>query len=140
MFSMNIVQGTYVASSPIIVMSIPLVQIPPIPIPIVTLYQTSPPNLPLAMTARFTPLVFPAQLHDFPQSYSQRIKTFGAKGDITTQQHLDRFNYFCDLEEFDYEDAKIRLFAQSISGDVKKWFRGLQAGHIHNFQEFEAFF
>ena len=81
---------TYVDSSPIIVMSIPLVQIPPIPIPIVTPYQTSPPNLPLAMVARFTPLVLPAQLHDLPQGNSQRIKTFGGEGDITTQQHLDR--------------------------------------------------
>ena len=92
------------------------------------------------MAARFSPLVLPPQLHDLPQEYSQRIKTFGVEGDITTQQHLDRFNDFCDLEEVDYEDAKIILFAQSFSGEVKKWFRGLQAGSIRNFQEFEAVF
>jgi hypothetical protein len=43
---------------------------------------------------RFSPLVLPAQLHDLPQNYSEIIKTYNAKGDITTQQHLDRFNDF----------------------------------------------
>ena len=73
------------------------------------------------MDARFNPLVLPAQLHDLPQGYSQRIRTFGAEGDITTQQHLDSFNDFVDLEEVDYEDAKM-IFSQSFYGDVKKWF------------------
>jgi hypothetical protein len=51
---------------------------------------------------------------------------------------LDGFNDFCDLEEVDYEDAKMRLFAQSSYGEVKKWYRGLAARSIHDFQEFEA--
>lgn len=92
----------------------PLVHIPSIHVPIVTPYQTPRRNIPLAMAARFAPLVLPAQLHDLPQAYSQRIKTFGAEGDITTQQHLNRFNDLCDLEEVDYEDAKLRLFAQNF--------------------------
>ena len=73
------------------------------------------------MAARFTPLVLLAQLHDLPQGYSQRIKTYGAEGDISSHKHLDRFNDFCDLEEVDYEDAKMRLFSQSFYGEVKKW-------------------
>ena len=32
------------------------------------------------------------------------------------------------------------LFAQSFYGEVKKWFRGLVAGNIHDFQEFEVVF
>ena len=31
----------------------------------------------------------------------------------------------------------MRLFAQSFYGEVKKWFRGLTARNIHDFQEFE---
>ena len=65
---------------------------------------------------------------------------FFIEGDIIAQQDLDRFKGFCDLEQVDYEDAKTRLFAQSFSRDVKKWFRGLQARSICNFQEFEAIF
>ena len=53
---------------------------------------------------------------------------------------MDSFNYFVDLEEVDHEYAKMILFAQSFSGDVKKWLRGLVAGSIHNFQEFETTF
>ena len=34
----------------------------------------------------------------------------------------------------------MRLFAQSFYGEVKKWFRGIAFGSIHNFQEFEGFF
>ena len=92
------------------------------------------------MVTMFAHLIFHAQLHDLPQGYFQIIKNFGAEGDITTQQHLDRFNDFVDFEEFDHEDAKMRLFAQSFSGDVKKWFRGLAARSIHDFQEFEITF
>ena len=79
-------------------------------------------------------------MHDLPQGYSQRIRTYGAEGDASSQQHLDRFNDFCDLEEVYYEDANMRLFSQSFYGEVKKWFRGLAAGSVHNFQEFETTF
>jgi hypothetical protein len=92
------------------------------------------------MAARFSPLVLPAQLHDLPQNYSEIIKTYNAEGDITTQQHLDRFNDFIDLEEVDHEDAKMRLFAQSFAGEVKKWFKGLAAGSILDFPGFEIVF
>ena len=92
------------------------------------------------MATRFTPLFLPTQLHDLPQGYSQRIRTYGAEGDITAQQHLDRFNDFIDLEEVDHEDSKMRLFAQNFYGEVKKWFKGLSAGSVHDFQEFETIF
>ena len=92
------------------------------------------------MAATFAPLVLPAQLHDLPLGYSQRIKTYGAEGDVATQQHVIRFNDFFDLEEVDHEDGKIRLFSQSLIGEVKEWFRGLPARSIHSFQEFETIF
>ena len=34
----------------------------------------------------------------------------------------------------------MRLFAQSLLGEVKEWFRGLPIGSIHNFQEFQTTF
>jgi hypothetical protein len=84
--------------------------------PLVPIHTLVLPNPPIVMAARFTPLVFPAQLHDLPQGYSQRIRTYGAKGDISVQQYLDRFNDFCDLAEVDYEDAKMILFSQIFYG------------------------
>ena len=53
---------------------------------------------------------------------------------------MDIFNDFVDLEEVDHEDEKMRLFSQIFSNDVKKWFRGLVAGSIHDFQEFKQTF
>jgi len=53
---------------------------------------------------------------------------------------VERFNDFIDLEEVDHEDVKMRLFAQSFSGEVKKWFRGLREGSINTFQVFETTF
>jgi hypothetical protein len=92
------------------------------------------------MAARFTPLALPAQLHDFPQNYNQRIKLYDVEGNTSAQKHLDWFNDFVDLEEVDHEDMKMRLFTQSLSGEVRKWFKALQAVSIPNFAAFETSF
>jgi hypothetical protein len=95
---------------------------------------------PRVMAARFTPLALPAQLHDFPQNYNQKIKLYDVEGNASAQKHLDWFNDFVDLEEVDYEDAKMRLFAQSLSGEVRKWFKALLVASIPNFVDFETLF
>jgi hypothetical protein len=97
-------------------------------------------NPPRVMATRFTPLSLPSQLHDFPQNYNQRIKLYDAEGNASAQKHLDWFNDFVDLEEVDHEDAKMRLFAQSLSGEVRKWFKALQAASIPDFAAFETSF
>ena len=63
------------------------------------------------MASRFAPLALPVQLHDLPQNYVQRIKIFGNEGDVTTQQHVDRFMDSIDLEEVDHEDEIMILFS-----------------------------
>ena len=84
--------------------------------PIVQVIQNSsvPPNPPRQMEARFSPLRLPTVLHDIPQNYSQRISLFDGEGGITTKQHVAKFEDFVDLEEVDYVDVKMRLFAQSL--------------------------
>ena len=93
-----------------------------------------------AMASRFSPLILPAQLQDFPQEYNQRIKLYDVEGDVSAQKHLDWFNDFMDLEEVDYEDAKMRLFAQNIAREVRKWFKALPSASIQNFEAFEMSF
>ena len=34
------------------------------------------------MASRFPPLILPAQLHDLPQNYSQRIKLYDVEGNV----------------------------------------------------------
>ena len=55
-------------------------------------------------------------------------------------QHMDRFEDFIDLEEVDYDDAKMRLFAQSLSSEEKIWFKYLPARSILNFDAFQTLF
>jgi hypothetical protein len=92
------------------------------------------------MAARFSPLVLSTQLHDFPREYNQRIKLYDVDSNVSTQKHLDWFNDFVDLEKVDFEDAKMRLFAQSLVGEVRKWFRALPVESILNFEAFETSF
>ena len=99
-----------------------------------------PVNPPKPMAARFAPLRLPAALHDLPQNYSQRIYLFDGEGDITAKQHVAKFEDFIDLEEVDYPDVKMWLFAQSLSGEAKKWFKDLPPGSIVNFQAFQNAF
>ena len=89
------------------------------PIPIPSIFPPFATHLAQNMATRYAPLVLPTQLHNLPQTYAQRMKSFGNEGDVTTQQHLDRFIDFIDLEEVDHEDALMRLFAQSFIGEVK---------------------
>jgi hypothetical protein len=92
------------------------------------------------MEARFSPLALPAQLHDLPQNYDQIIRSFNVEENTSAQRHLDWFNDFVDLEEVDHEDEKLRLFTQSLLGEVRKWFKSLPATSILNFSAFETLF
>ena len=92
------------------------------------------------MEARFSPLALPTILHDLPHNYAQRISLYDGDGNFTTRQHADRFDDFIDLEEVDDDDIKIRLFAQSFSGEENKWFRYLPSRLISTFESFRNAF
>ena len=79
-------------------------------------------------------------MHDLPQNYSQRISLLDGEGGITAKQHVAKFEDFVDLEEVDYAYVKMWLFAQSLSGEAKKWFNGLLARSILTFQAFQNAF
>ena len=72
-------------------------------------------------------MAFPTALHDLPLNYAQRITLYDGEGNFISRQHVDNFDDFIDLEVVDYEDVKMRLFAQILSGEAKKWFRDFQA-------------
>ena len=72
------------------------------------------------MATRFAPLALPTALHDLPQKYAQRITFYDGEGNFTSQQYVDIFNDFIDLEEVDYDDAKMKLSTQILSKEAKK--------------------
>jgi hypothetical protein len=92
------------------------------------------------MEAIISPLILPSLLHDLPHDYNLSIKPYDAKGNTSCHKHLDWFNDFIDLEEVDFADVKIKLFTQSLAGDIRKWFRALSLGSIEDFASFETLF
>jgi len=49
-------------------------------------------------------------------------------------------NYFFDLHEVYEADVQMRLFAQSLIGDVKKWFKALPGDSIVDIVAFQQYF
>ena len=92
------------------------------------------------MAARFAPLALPAVLHDLPQNYAQKFPFHDGDGNFTGRHHVDKFDDYVDLEEVDDDDVKMRLFAQSLSREAKKWFRDLPARSIATFEAFQISF
>ena len=62
------------------------------------------------------------------------------KGNVSAKYHVGKFDDFIDLEEVDDGDVKMRLFAQSLSGEAKKWYKDLQPRSIPNFFGFQTAF
>ena len=73
--------------------------------------------------ARFAPLALPLVLHDLPLNYAQRIALYDGEGNVSARYHVGKFHDFINLEEVDDEDFKMRLFAQSLSREAKKWYK-----------------
>ena len=92
------------------------------------------------MATRFAPLVLRAALHDLPQNYAQRITLYEGERNFIAQQHVVRFKDFIDLQEVSYDDANMRLFAQSLYGEEKKWFNNIPTRCILNFDGFQTIF
>jgi hypothetical protein len=92
------------------------------------------------MAARYAPLVLAAPLHAMPQDYQTRLPQFDATGPLNAQQHVDKMNDYLDLQEVDEVDVQMRLFAQSLTGEVKKWFKALPAASIPDLVAFQRSF
>ena len=67
-----------------------------------------------------------------PNDYQTKIPRFIANESTTTQHHVDRMEDAFDYMEIDDETVKMRIFAQSLGGDVKKWFKGLPPNSIRD--------
>ena len=49
-------------------------------------------------------------------------------------------NDYFDLQEVDEADVQMRLFAQSLTGDVKKWYKGLCVALVLDLVAFQRIF
>lgn len=82
------------------------------------------------MANRHTPLVMPASQGAMPQVYQIKIVTFDGTGTYTTQQHTRKMTDYFELHEIDIIDVQMRIFVQSLAGEVRTWFRSLSPQSI----------
>ena len=75
-----------------------------------------------------------------PHDYQRKIILFDVIGQGTAQQHVNKMIDYYELHEIDDSDVQMRLFAQTLTGDVKKWFKGLPTNHIVDLAAFHRLF
>jgi hypothetical protein len=92
------------------------------------------------MVARYAPLMLAAPFHAMPQDYQTRLPKYDNIGSINAQQHVDKMNDYFDLQEVDEIDVQVILFAKSLTGKVKKWFKALRLALINDLVAFHRIF
>jgi hypothetical protein len=90
---------------------------------------------------RYKPLELPPILHDLPVNYINNLPRFdGENANISAEKHIQNLEDFLDLYEVEDDDVYIRMFALSLGGKVKYWFKNLPAASIRNFHQFMQVF
>jgi hypothetical protein len=90
---------------------------------------------------RYKPLDLPPILHDLPVNYINNLPRFDGENEkITAEKHIQNLEDFLDLYEVEDDDVYIRMFALSLGGKVKDWFKNLPAASIRNFHQFMQVF
>jgi hypothetical protein len=93
------------------------------------------------IAARYAHLVLPVVLHALPTiDYMKYLPRYNVEGEITVEEHLVVFYSFADNFNIDYLDVWMRLFVQSLDGEVKKWFKSLPPTSIADIEVLDEAF
>jgi hypothetical protein len=93
------------------------------------------------VAARYSPLVLPHPMNVLPAGdYLKYMPKFTREEEITTKENLVSFyNYAYNLN-IENEDVWMRVFVQSLDGEVRKWFRGLTPRSIAGIEALDDVF
>ena len=72
--------------------------------------------------------------------YLKLLPLSNAEKKRTAEDHLDAFQNFVDNFYIEHEDVYMRLFVQSLDGDIRIWFITLPPGSINSWQALEYTF
>jgi uncharacterized small protein (DUF1192 family) len=93
------------------------------------------------VAARYAPLILPQPLNPLPAGdYLKYMPKFSGEEDITAEEHLAAFYSYADNLNIENEDVWMRVFVQSLDGEVRKWFRGLPPGSIAGIEALDNIF
>jgi hypothetical protein len=93
------------------------------------------------VVARYAPLILPQPLNPLPAGdYLKYMPKFSGEGEVTAEEHLVAFYSYADNLNIENEDVWMRVFVQSLDGEVIKWFRGLAPGSIADIEALDNVF
>jgi ribonuclease HI len=93
------------------------------------------------VAARYAPLILPQPLNPLPAGdYLKYMPKFSGEGEVTAEEHLAAFYSYADNLNIENEDVWMRVFVQSLDGEVRKWFRGLAPGSIAGIEALDNVF
>src|SRR5713226_568131 len=65
---------------------------------------------------------------------------FNGQGETTAEEHWEAFLSYADNQNIEVKDVWMRVFVQSLDGDVRKWFREFPANSITIIEELRDLF
>lgn len=83
------------------------------------------------MENRYAPLQLLANPGAIPQGYQRKITYFDGTDTYTVQQHTKKMTDYFENYEID-DDVRMKVFVQSLTGDVRTLFRALPANTINH--------
>jgi len=82
------------------------------------------------MANRYAPLHLPANPGAMPHDYQSKITYFDGTDSYTAQQHTKKMQDYFENYEIDDDDVRMKIFVQSLTCDVRVWFRALPVNSI----------
>lgn len=93
------------------------------------------------ITSRYAPLVLHQNVNFFPTcDYMKYLLMYYGEGEVTIEEHLVAFYSFVDNFNIEHVDVWMRLFVQSLDGEVRKLFCGLTPDSITRIKELDEYF
>lgn len=101
-------------------------------IPVVSIVLRLPalPFISVNMANCYAPLQLPINLGAMPQDYQGKITYFDGTGSYIAQKHTKKMMDYFENYEIDDDDVRMKIFVQSLTSEVRTWFRALGAHTI----------
>jgi hypothetical protein len=116
---------------------------PSSPTPVVPMVGANPPlnRMDAIVATIYAPLILPQPVNPLPaRDYMKYMPKFTGEEDITVEEHLVAFYSYTDNLNIENEDVWMRIFVQSLDGEVRKWFRRLAPGSIVGIEALDSAF
>ena len=90
------------------------------------------------IAARYAPLLLPRPLNAFPDGdYQKYVPRFNGHGEVTSEEHWNAYFSCADNQNIEHQYVWMRIFVQSLDGEVRKWFRELPSNSIDEIYSLE---